>query len=67
MRALLDRASEIVNGVPEQRRPLLIYNVCVYSQAAYPALENFCRTQGLRALPSRCLRPRRVAEHDPLV
>jgi hypothetical protein len=54
-------------GWTEGRRPLLIHNVGIYSQAAYPTLENLRRTQGLCASPSRCLGPARAAEHDPLV
>src|SRR6516162_8820328 len=60
-------APEIVNRVTECRYPLLIHNVGICSQTAYSALENFRRTQGLWASPSRRLRPPRAAEHDPLV
>src|SRR5262252_10187557 len=60
------RIGDRLIGWTEGPRPRLIHNVGVYSQAAYPALENLHRTEGLWAAPSRRLRPARAAEHDPL-
>jgi hypothetical protein len=47
--------------------PFLIHNLGISLQVTYLALENFRPTGGLWAPPSRCLRPSRTAEHDPLV
>jgi hypothetical protein len=67
MRALLDRTPEIVNGVTEQRRPLLIHNLCVFRQDIYSAPKNFCRTQELCALRGRRQARLRAAKPGPSV
>jgi len=67
MRARLGRVSEIVNGVTEHRRPLLIHNLCVFRQSVYPAPENSRGTQELCAPRGRCLARSRAADPDALV
>ena len=67
MRALLGLASVIVNGVTEQRRALLIHNLCVFRQDIYSAPENLYGTRGLCALRSRRHARLRAAKPGPSV
>ena len=67
MRALPGLASEIVNGVTEQRRPVLIHNLCVFRQDIYSAPENFCGMQELCDLRGRQHARLRAAKPGPSV